>query len=218
MLKCMVQVLVASSVLCVSFVKADESTVIQGSSKFEVQGIIKPAACNVNFSEGNVWDYGVIQEREIAEYPEAMFRKEGGVHNMNIKCESPASVRVRFVDAVGREGSSDKRTFGFNKTADGKEIGFHYFQFKGDMKAFDESGGEIAGVAYGVSEDQGVWKKAGSDWVENLHYYTPIDGDSVPVSFKTLTAGIASKIAIKKGLGLTDEQEFRGVVTMELYY
>lgn len=217
MLKCVAQALVASSVLCAGFVTADDSVELQGSTQFEVIGVIKPMACNVNFTEGNIWDYGVISAKEIEEYGEETFRRSGGVHNMNVSCESPASVRIRFVDALGGAGG-DGTIFGFNKASDGKSIGFHYFQFHNDLRVVGGDGKDVPGVVYGVSENQASWKKAGGGWVKNLHYYTPINSEGFPVPFKNLTTGVHSKIAINKGLGVKDEQEFHGVVTMELYY
>lgn len=212
MLKLMARVLVASGVMCAGVANA-EVPGYQQSSQFEVKGIIKPTACEVGFSGGNVWDFGVISHAEIQKATGSHLQIEGEEHVMKVVCEAPASVRLRFVDMKNEVAGG----FGIGENRAGQSFGKHVFSFP--PKGFMVMNGAdlVPGVIWGSSEDQVQWDKAGN-WAENKRFHTAIDAEKNPVFFTTLEQKLHSKVRLNKGLTITDEEEFHGVVGVELYY
>ncbi|WON84964.1 hypothetical protein [Chromobacterium haemolyticum] len=201
-------------------VASAQDPVYQQSTQFHVKGLIKPTACKLIFEGGDTWDYGIIASSEIdAESGgEKFIRREGDTRKITIQCDSDTSVRVKFVDAFS-ENKGSKGAFGLNKTSNDKKFGIHYFSLQG-APVLTDSSGAVDGAVFGRSENQDNWHKVGfnHDWVWADNFYTPITQEGVPVPFTSLTTAIKSVVALNKGLGLVEEEEFRGTVTMELWY
>lgn len=220
-----VRATVVSGVLCAGVVHAGSDL---GSAHFTVKGEIKPVACSVSFNGGGVYDYGVIDPKKIAESSGGyVYFTDRPKQDFIINCDAPASLSVKFIDNMSGKVPSDRvgtaDSFGLHSNA-ADPIGFHYFHMSDRyLNVTGADGKTVKSVMHGVSPDNKNWDKLekGSTWFSvkgDGSFYTAIDSNKKPVSFKSLQSTIASVLAIKKGVSLKDEVNFEGVVTMELNY
>lgn len=213
------KLVVASSVLCVGVASASDE--VLGSTQFEVKGSIVPTACSVVFSGGGIFDYGVIDKKELNGSAGHLERSLGVDQPFVVTCDNPARLNIRFVD--NRAGTSTGNTdedFGLGLSSQSEKIGHHFFTLRNSaLKVFNKDG-QVKDVSYGVSKDgQSGWGKEVGNYVIVGGYYTPIDNTSrAPVEFKRFESAVNSSIRIKRDLTVNDKEDFSGLVTLELNY
>ncbi|OQS33964.1 hypothetical protein B0T40_16525 [Chromobacterium haemolyticum] len=213
------KLVVASSALCVGVASASDE--VLGSTQFEVKGSIVPTACSVVFSGGGVFDYGVIDRKELNGSDGYLDRQLENIQPFAVTCEAPTKLNVRFVDnRVGTAVGGADDDFGLGLTSKGEKFGNHYFSLSNSALKVFEGESENKDVIYGVSKDgQSGWGKEQGTFVVAGGYYSPIDKNSlVPVAFARFESAVNSRIKIKRNLKVTDREEFSGLVTLELDY
>lgn len=202
------------------------------NGQFSVKGSIKPVACKVVFAAGGEFDYEVIDSRAVAaSTSKAYVTTHSKKQPFSIDCGSATRVSVKFVDGqsstvnsvLNPERFSRGECFGLGKTSKGENFGYHRFTLVDEsLKVFNEKDGVVDGVKYGVSDDgKSGWggeRDGGSSYVSQKLYYTPLDKNNVPVSFKKFQGAINNTISIDKNLKIGDQEDFFGLVTMELNY
>ncbi|MCA1322548.1 DUF1120 domain-containing protein [Herbaspirillum sp. alder98] len=188
------------------------------SVELKVQGMIKPAACELIFANGGTVDVGVISKRLLNQQKRTLLPDEK--INFSIICDAPARVSLDLKDHRAGTAAANASLkplpflFGLG-TVDARNVGAYTLSFD------EEATADQKPMRMVMAENQTDWGWSNSFLMPNRrHSWTMHQSGYLPTPFSTLTGVIilAPAVAPARDLPTQDEIALDGLASFELNY
>jgi hypothetical protein len=204
---------IAATLLAVSATSVNAAS----SVDLSVTGVITPAACMPQLSNGGVVDHGKISARDInhkVDLPPVTLR-------MSVSCDASTFFAVKIID--NREGTvwgdrwnfPSPSLFGLGLSVDDEKLGSYVLMMQNPLADSVEFPlvESVDGKVWFSAQDTQVWQPG---WMRSVS--APGNPDHTPVAVKTLEADLVVSTTIYKPKIITQEIPLDGSATLDIVY